>query len=289
MLSCFILDSVPSPTVRLQKTEQKVLFLSTHGKISFNLSCLMKNSASWQPISTVSGCPVTKEGGCWGWEQEIDFGPHCIISIIARNGPATQHICCGAFAVHHTAVRSHSRLSVCICVCTLWVRGVAAYVMRGEGMSSAANCGMTALQTWGERGLIRVSGRDVEIKLPVSLGRDSSSSPSPNPPPHPWGGAANRRRRIRNIAADGQHNGFVKSCGHLCCFCHWLGRYNTSVRKEGVFFFLRQGGGQWTGLRVSIIYYLRMKKITFKNTCFKKELLIKSQYFNCFGRIELNV
>lgn len=51
-------------------------------------------------------------------------------------------------------------------------------------MSGAANCGMTVFQTVREKRLIRVSDRDVEIKLPVSLGNDSSSPfPQPLHPP----------------------------------------------------------------------------------------------------------
>lgn len=54
------------------------------GRILSNLSCLMKNSASWPPISAVSGCYVRYRGGGAGKRGGNCSGlQHCMIRIIA--------------------------------------------------------------------------------------------------------------------------------------------------------------------------------------------------------------
>lgn len=92
------------------------------GRILSNLSCLMKNSVSWPPISAVSGCYVRYRGGgagkrggnCFGLQQLYDQYYH-------RNGPHTPEYFIAAFTVH---IRSKSFvvLWMCMYVCVRpWV------------------------------------------------------------------------------------------------------------------------------------------------------------------------
>lgn len=63
------------------------------GRILSNLSCLMKNSASWPPISAVSGCYVRYRGGGAGERRGNCFGlQHCMISIITAKDLIHPHI-----------------------------------------------------------------------------------------------------------------------------------------------------------------------------------------------------
>lgn len=66
---------------------------ATRGRILSNLSCLMKNSASWLPISGVSGCCVRYRGGGAGERGGNCFGlQHCMISIITAMDLIRPHI-----------------------------------------------------------------------------------------------------------------------------------------------------------------------------------------------------
>lgn len=62
-------------------------------RILSNLSCLMKNSASWPPISAVSGCYVRYRGRGAGERGGNCFGLlHCMISIIVAMDFIHPHI-----------------------------------------------------------------------------------------------------------------------------------------------------------------------------------------------------
>lgn len=87
----------------------------------------------------------------------------------------------------------------------------------------------------------------MSVSAAIVLTTNPASSPPPAFPRRPWGGAADRRKGILNIAVDGPNSGFVKSRRQFSCFCHRPSRYNTSVRGQDLFCFFRQRGGQPTG------------------------------------------
>lgn len=77
----------------------------------------------------------------------------------------------------------------------------------------------------------------MSVSAAIVLTTNPASSTPPAFPRRPWGGAADRRKGILNIAVDGPNSGFVKSRRQFSCFCHRPSRYNTSVRGQGLFWF----------------------------------------------------
>lgn len=168
-------------------------------RILSNLSCLMKNSASWLPISAVSGCYVRYRGGGAGERRGNCFGlQHCMIRNITATDLIHPHIPLRPILDAFIAVISScGACYMCVCVVCealgLWwvfVIGVAGYVTRRRRRWSwAANCGLTALTERAREGLKRVSDRDVRIKPPVSLWEESPTItiqqplPLQHPPP----------------------------------------------------------------------------------------------------------
>lgn len=111
----------------------------------------MKNSASWLPISAVSGCYVRYRGGGAGERRGNCFGlQHCMISIITAKDLIHLHIQ-NPLLCAFTAVTSHCS-SGCACLAMgswgVFVAGVACYVTgRQQWWSWVVKCGVTALQT----------------------------------------------------------------------------------------------------------------------------------------------
>lgn len=141
------------------------------------------------------------------------------------NGPAAQHIFDGAPSLCTTQQSDLIPGWVCVRVClrvrvcarTMGERG-GSLCNEGEArrMSGAANCGMTALQTWGERSnkgewqrcgdkASRQSGRWLVLTAPPQPTHPHHPRPTlpPSLPRRPWGGAANRRKRSETLLQTG--------------------------------------------------------------------------------------
>lgn len=203
----------------------------------------MKNSASWLPISAVSGCYVQYRGG--GAEDErrkLLWTPALYDQYYHSNGPHSPTYSIAPLHCAHYSSQISFQPSSWVCVCVWWVlvRGVAGYVTRGEArrMSGAANCGMTALRTWRER-----SNEGEWQRCGDKASRQSPRRLVPTPHPsilHPWGGTADRTKEILNIAVDEPNIGFVKGRRQLSSLLLPLpvtARPGTTTQLEDSFFF----------------------------------------------------
>lgn len=159
------------------KTRSESALSPIRGRILSNLSCLMKNSASWLPISAVSGCYVRYRGGGAG---ERRGNCYCMISIITAMDLIQPHILQHTFS----AVRfnfSWSLLNVRVqglASAMGLCNGEAAYVTRGRWWRW--HSGKLRRDSSANLGRKRVTNRDVKIKLPITLCRNDQPQKQPS-------------------------------------------------------------------------------------------------------------